>query len=604
MAGGRRVSRVITKSSNNVMIFPMDDRPPPTNNLIMKHIRLPPLPRESNLMFEMILLFHVTIFTSLQFLHLYRTVWWLPQSFNSTGMNFHLIDGNLVVFTMAVLARRVPYLLLKSLLPSFSHWMLQLVLTLHMLVWLLITSYSLVSVKYDDHGYKGHVNTLLHLIYLFWPTLLYLNVYGFSLNPLFESEELDMNESDHHHVCSGISNQIRDEVEFLRKSFNVRMRRILVQATLIAYYSSFLPWAFVQPYIHYELWFVTQHLVLTWMLSFSLLLSRAFCPDFSDSLHKVACHLGRWSRLRPNHIPSQSWHPDHPPFPPGSIVKHQRELFKAEGYVPITSEPGNQTHTRFHLIFSGSSFPRLLLGYHVSLIIISLLILIRITEWYQVISVSTLLITSLFTFVRLGRDFLVVWKMYQAEEVITLRGPSNVSLSLSFYYIKRKMPSQIVLKSLSITLGLFFVFLGIVKVTSVVNKDLHKDMRREFVKYARVFPLASTVGFKVPSKWYRRITGGLEIFCGLGLALFPGVLVKRAMNGILLLMNLLGVYSHFMVDEKFERTAPALVFFFMLSCRLVVEFQHEKKQRKLQEMLDAAATDYDGLKKEIGEKID
>lgn len=37
------------------------------------------------------------------------------------------------------------------------------------------------------------------------------------------------------------------------------------------------------------------------------------------------------------------------------------------------------------------------------------------------------------------------------------------------------------------------------------------------------------------------------------------VLVKRAMNGILLLLTILNVYSHFLVDEKFERTAPALV---------------------------------------------
>ena len=167
------------------------------------------------------------------------------------------------------------------------------------------------------------------------------------------------------------------------------------------------------------------------MLSFSLLLSRAFSPSFSDYLHKAACHLGHWSRLRPNHIPSQSWHPDHPPFPPGSIVKHQRELFKAEGYVPITSEPGNQFHSRFHVIFSGSSFARLLLGYHVSLLIICLLVLIKVTEWYQVISISTLLITSLFTFVRLGRDFLVVWKMYEAEEVITLRSSSSSTATTS-----------------------------------------------------------------------------------------------------------------------------------------------------------------------------
>ncbi len=35
--------------------------------------------------------------------------------------------------------------------------------------------------------------------------------------------------------------------------------------------------------------------------------------------------------------------------------------------------------------------------------------------------------------------------------------------------------------------------------------------------------------------------------------------LKRAMNGILFVLTTLSVYSHILVDEKFERTAPALV---------------------------------------------
>jgi len=40
------------------------------------------------------------------------------------------------------------------------------------------------------------------------------------------------------------------------------------------------------------------------MIIFSLLVSRAFCPEFSDGYHKVACHLGKWTKLRPTHVPS------------------------------------------------------------------------------------------------------------------------------------------------------------------------------------------------------------------------------------------------------------------------------------------------------------
>jgi hypothetical protein len=56
--------------------------------------------------------------------------------------------------------------------------------------------------------------------------------------------------------------------------------------------------------VNYDLWWVAQHLILSWMFVFGLLISRALCPDFSDGLHKAACHLGKWARLRPTHIPS------------------------------------------------------------------------------------------------------------------------------------------------------------------------------------------------------------------------------------------------------------------------------------------------------------
>jgi hypothetical protein len=36
-----------------------------------------------------------------------------------------------------------------------------------------------------------------------------------------------------------------------------------------------------------------------------------------------------------------------------------------------------------------------------------------------------------------------------------------------------------------------------------------------------VFPLSETIGFKIPSKWYRRAVGALEISCGALLALIP-----------------------------------------------------------------------------------
>lgn len=53
--------------------------------------------------------------------------------------------------------------------------------------------------------------------------------------------------------------------------------------------------------------------------------------------------------------------------------------------------------------------------------------------------------------------------------------------------------------------------------------------------------------------------------------------IKNGANVCLLLLTLMAVYSHYMVDDKLERTAPALVFLFMLTGRLVVYWQVIKR---------------------------
>lgn len=137
---------------------------------------------------------------------------------------------------------------------------------------------------------------------------------------------------------------------------------------------------------------------------------------------------------------------------------------------------------------------------------------------------------------------------------------------------------SIVLKSLSVLLGVFFIFVGITKLSPVISKELHKDLRKEYVRYAKVFPFSEILDFKLPSKWYRRAVGALEIIFGLALAVIPSHKLKNTANIGLVLLMILGVYSHIMVGDPFDRCAPALVFFFMLSGRLVVWYQISRRE--------------------------
>ena len=63
---------------------------------------------------------------------------------------------------------------------------------------------------------------------------------------------------------------------------------------------------------------------------------------------------------------------------------------------------------------------------------------------------------------------------------------------------------------------------------------------------------------------------------GLVLLLIPNRKVKKVANIVLLLTKVLNLYSHFAIEDLFERMAPTLVFFFMLVCRMVVDWQFDK----------------------------
>ncbi|CAL1292662.1 unnamed protein product [Larinioides sclopetarius] len=138
---------------------------------------------------------------------------------------------------------------------------------------------------------------------------------------------------------------------------------------------------------------------------------------------------------------------------------------------------------------------------------------------------------------------------------------------------------SIVLSTLSIFLGLFFILVGSMKISPTINKEMHREIRRNFVQYAKVFPLARTLGFKIPSKYFRMVVGWLEVVCGISLIFVPGV-VKLLANIILLVLMVGASYTHTIIEDKFERTAPSIVFALMLGCRLIVQWQVKRKERR------------------------
>lgn len=57
-----------------------------TANYPLQHIRFPDVPYSSELVNEFMIFLYTMIATAMQFLHLYRTVWWLPESNTNQAM--------------------------------------------------------------------------------------------------------------------------------------------------------------------------------------------------------------------------------------------------------------------------------------------------------------------------------------------------------------------------------------------------------------------------------------------------------------------------------------------------------------------------------------
>ena len=327
-----------------------------------KHVPIPSIAHDSTLMFEFYMFGFTVLALALQYLHLYRTVWWLPNSYNNQTVNFYLIDPYLVGLLICLLSRRFVWSLVKTLVTSIASFLRRektpgkedsMLLT--------VAWYTTVTFLIGFSGYFTFFvfrqHALINFMYLCYPLTIYLILFWPSASAFFElfpsssadvflnsvekSNNTDRANSQHQHhdmqspslhLCSVVPSTIREEVEVWITDFNNRLRQALFNSLLNAYYAGFVPCCFAVPHLHYDFYCVTQHIVFVWLTCFVLYITHYFPPSYCDTLHRSALHLGQWSRLErnPAHLPHHPWS-EGMLWAQGAFVKHSRELFRAEG---------------------------------------------------------------------------------------------------------------------------------------------------------------------------------------------------------------------------------------------------------------------------------
>ncbi|XP_028811084.1 transmembrane protein 39A [Denticeps clupeoides] len=434
------------RSSNSVGLSA-----PPLTALItpepVRHSKIPELPLDSSLLFEFLLFLYLLVALFVQYINIYRTVWWYPysQPAASTSLNFYLMDYHLAIFITVMLARRLVWTIVSEASQtspcSLLRYVFLIVGRLSLLTlcgWVLC--WTLVNL------FKNH--SVLNLLFLGYPFGVYVPLccfhqegrrvapapadYSFSegegsdsaalLRPRDFLTLLRENLREQFlspapipaHTCLPSPELIRSEVAELKSDFNRRIKEVLFNSLFSAYYVAFLPLCFVKSTQYYDMRWSCEHLIMVWINAFVMLMSQLLPPSYCDLLHRSAAHLGRWQRLEHgsySNAPQHMWS-ENTIWPQGVLVRHSRCLYKAVGPYNVAL-PSDVSHARFYFLFHKPlRILNLLIGIESSVVLYQLYSLLRSERWNHTLSLGLILFCNYYVLFKLLRDRIVLGKAY------------------------------------------------------------------------------------------------------------------------------------------------------------------------------------------------
>ncbi|XP_054753657.2 transmembrane protein 39A-like [Lytechinus pictus] len=393
----------------------------------IRHPDIPNLPTEGSLLFETHTVIYLLTALFLQYINIYKTVWWLPLAPSNTAMNFHLIDPFLLIFVTLVLIRRLVWHFIIELTPivtvvTVRYCILQAIKLVITLTFLNLGLWCLWQLMNN--------NSPLNLLFLAYPLISYFLLYGLTLDfntTLFSQlappakgskEELLWNGitmlTPAKHKCSHVPNEIRQEADLLKLDFNSRMKSVLFNSMVCAYYVGFVPICFLQPAMYLDLWWSCFLIAFVWINSFVMFGSHFLPVAYCDALHRCSLHLGRWQKMEHGYsnTPQHLWS-DTTVWPQGVLVRYNKGIYRATGQQNVAF-PSDRSYARFYFMFHDPlRVLNLFVFLQLGVIATQLYLLIRHSHWHYVISLSLLLFCNYYVLFKLLRSRFILGKIYR-----------------------------------------------------------------------------------------------------------------------------------------------------------------------------------------------
>ncbi|CAD7011640.1 unnamed protein product [Ceratitis capitata] len=404
--GGSHIARDRNSSAyNNIDAAPMP-----------KHIPFPEFTGSSELINEFVMFLFITFATAMQFINIYRTIWWVPESNTYHAVNVYLIEPYLVAFIVLLMSRRFLFCLIIR-----TQDLTQNITIEKRRFYKKAVRYSFTCLLLLILGICAYK---IYLKHTFMPV--FLLVY-----PSYEVEGAYFNGMPMH-CCSSCPDIIREEIDVLRNDFNIRFKQILFTSLLNVYYAGIVP-CLVAASMYYNTVWVYQNAFYVWISCLTMAFAFGFPAKYSDIMHRASLHLGYWSQMDMRAIGGNSgsssassnnsnstsgsttvWKAN-TVWTQNSVVKFDGELFSSCGPVTV-AVPRNSSHSRFYKLFHNpTTMYMALTGIQASIVLTGLVALYYTLEWHFILSFSFTTLTNQFTFFKIMRDYLVTKRIYTSE---------------------------------------------------------------------------------------------------------------------------------------------------------------------------------------------
>ncbi|XP_049539011.1 transmembrane protein 39A-B [Anopheles darlingi] len=383
-----------------------------------KHVPFPNIEQQSEFVNELIVFCFTIVASVTQFLHLYRSVWWLPNSYNRQAVNFYLIDWDLAIFIDIMASRRLIYCGITKFVDANCPEVYLEPCRKGTKYAFLVSMFALLlacgAQIYQKAGY-------VHLFVLCYPLVLYPMFFGFNvehfLRTIVDTQPNCINGMPLH-SCSSKAVSIRAEIDTLKADFFNRCRQVFFTSLLNAYYAGFVPCMLASKHLYYNNFWTIQHMAGIFIGGFTMSVTYCFPVRYFDVFYRASLHLGVWNRVnaRGNNLPAHHWSAEHF-YPYGTYVRHNDELYRSTSSC-TAAIPKNNSHLRFYGFFSN---PRAifvsLIALQLCMVLFQLLLLSLTREWQNALSLGFMLLANYFTLFRLVRDYLILRRIYANESL-------------------------------------------------------------------------------------------------------------------------------------------------------------------------------------------